>query len=92
MDFTRVIEHKHFEYGKQPITVVTKEYPQIWTREKEMYYPVNDQKNNDIYKNYRDLARQDKKYIFGGRLAEYKYYDMHQVIASALSKSKRILA
>jgi len=80
---TRIIEHKHFHFGKQKNTVITYEYPGIWNKNKTPYLPVNDSKNNKIYKQYRDLASNDSV-IFGGRLAEYKYYDMHQVIGSAL--------
>ncbi|MDQ6812384.1 MAG: UDP-galactopyranose mutase [Bacteroidota bacterium] len=84
--YTRIIEHKHFEFGTQPKTVVTKEYPQEWTAEKEPYYPINDSKNTNIFKQYQELADQETKVIFGGRLAEYRYYDMHQIIGSALKK------
>ncbi|HEX8461591.1 MAG TPA: UDP-galactopyranose mutase [Segetibacter sp.] len=84
--FTRIIEHKHFEFGTQPKTVVTKEYPQEWTEEKEPYYPINDAKNSAMFKNYQDLAASEENVIFGGRLAEYRYYDMHQIIGSALKK------
>lgn len=86
--YTRIIEHKHFEFGTQPKTVVTKEYPSEWAEEKEPYYPVNDAKNSEVYKKYQELSFQEGNVIFGGRLAEYKYYDMHQVVASALKKSK----
>lgn len=86
--YTRIIEHKHFEFGTQPKTVVTKEYPQDWTPEKEAYYPVNDEKNQKIYAQYKQLA-DNSDVIFGGRLAEYKYYDMHQIIGSALVKIKK---
>jgi len=88
--YTRVIEHKHFEFGTQPKTVITKEYPEEWNTEKEPYYPINDAKNTDMYKQYEQLAKADSHIVFGGRLAEYKYYDMHQVIGSALKKSKEI--
>ena len=88
--YTRIIEHKHFEFGTQNKTVITYEYPDEWTPGKESYYPVNDKKNNAIYNKYRELAEKDSKVIFGGRLAEYKYYDMHQIIASALIKAKNI--
>ncbi|RDC55827.1 UDP-galactopyranose mutase [Pedobacter chinensis] len=84
--YTRVIEHKHFEHGKQEKTVVTKEYSQEWSAEKEPYYPINDEKNDQIFRQYQQLARNQPEVIFGGRLAEYRYYDMHQVIASALKK------
>jgi UDP-galactopyranose mutase len=88
--YTRVIEHKHFEFGTQPKTVITKEHPEEWNTEKEPYYPINDAKNTDMYKKYEQLAKADSHIVFGGRLAEYKYYDMHQVIGSALKKSKEI--
>ncbi|MCD0486952.1 UDP-galactopyranose mutase [Pedobacter sp. MC2016-14] len=84
--YTRIIEHKHFEFGTQPKTVVTREYPEEWTLGKESYYPINDHKNNRIYKEYKVLADAETKVLFGGRLAEYKYYDMHQIIGSALKK------
>ncbi len=87
--YTRIIEHKHFEFGQQPDTVVTKEYPQEWEPGLEPYYPVNDELNNELYNKYKALAETQQKVIFGGRLAEYKYYDMHQVIASALAKTKK---
>jgi UDP-galactopyranose mutase len=89
--YSRIIEHKHFEFGKQNHTIITKEYPVEWKLGKEQYYPVNDLKNNSLYKMYTDNFESqglDKKYIFGGRLAEYKYYDMHQIIASSLKKAK----
>ena len=90
--FTRIIEHKHFEFSKNPITVISKEYPLEWKKGIEPYYPVNDFKNASLYKKYRDLAsHQFPNVIFGGRLAEYKYYDMHQVIASALAKSRKLI-
>lgn len=84
--YTRIIEHKHFEYGSQPHTWITHEYPVQYKAETtEPYYPVNDAENNLKYKQYKILASQEKNIIFGGRLAEYKYYDMHQVIGSALN-------
>jgi UDP-galactopyranose mutase len=86
--YTRIIEHKHFEFGSQKKTVVTYEYPDEWSPGKEAFYPINNEKNNAIYRKYKELAELDKKIIFGGRLAEYKYYDMHQIIASALNKVK----
>lgn len=82
--YTRIIEHKHFEFGTQKGTVISKEYSENWTLGKEPYYPVNDLKNQDNYKKYADEARKLGNVIFGGRLAEYKYYDMDKVIASAL--------
>lgn len=86
--YTRIIEHKHFEFGNQDKTVITKEYPKEFEEGDEYYYPVNDSKNNSIYTKYKSLASKKINVIFGGRLAEYKYYDMHQVIRSALNKSK----
>lgn len=87
VDYTRVIEHKHFEFDTEsPKTVVTYEYPDDWdSPEKEAYYVINDAKNNQLAAEYRQLAEQEKNVIFGGRLAEYKYYDMDDVIKSALS-------
>lgn len=82
--YTRVIEHKHFEYGVQEKTVITKEYPADWQPGDEPYYPVNDAKNNDLYAKYKALADNEDKYIFGGRLGMYKYFDMHMVIQEAL--------
>lgn len=82
--YTRIIEHKHFEFGTQPKTVVTKEYPHKWQLGDEPYYPVNDEKNELLYKKYKAEADQLENVIFGGRLAEYKYYDMHQVVIRAL--------
>lgn len=90
VDYTRIIEHKHFEFGKSNNTVLTYEYPDKFDMSKEAYYPINDQNNDNIYKKYRDKSKLTDRVIFGGRLAEYKYYDMHQVIGSALAKSKKI--
>lgn len=87
--FTRIIEHKHFEFGTQPKTVITHEFPQEWEKGSEPYYPVNDDKNGAIFSQYKDLAAQESNVIFGGRLAEYRYYDMHQVVGSALSRVKK---
>ncbi|MEZ9487488.1 UDP-galactopyranose mutase [Vibrio breoganii] len=87
--YTRTIEHKHFDYVDTEHTVLTEEYPSEWEPGDEPYYPINDQKNMEIYKKYRKLAL-DKNVTFGGRLAEYKYYDMHQVIKSALNKLKEL--
>ena len=83
--YTRIIEHKHFEFGKQPKTVITREYPAEWKQGDEPYYPVNNDKNAEIFKKYQELAKQEKNVIFGGRLANYKYYDMHVVIERALN-------
>lgn len=82
--YTRIIEHKHFEFGKQPKTVISKEYSSKWKVGDEPYYPINDDKNNGLYKKYEQLANQSSNVIFGGRLGRYKYYDMHVVIAEAL--------
>ncbi len=86
--FTRIIEHKHFEFGTQEKTVITHEYPQEWAKGDEPYYPVNNDKNTAIFNSYKKLAEQEEGVLFGGRLAEYRYYDMHQVIGSALKKVK----
>ena len=90
--YTRILEHKHFEFGTQEKTVVTYEYPTHWNKTAEPYYPINDETNNLLYSKYKALANLRSNLIIGGRLAEYKYYDMHQVIASALSKVKKCLA
>lgn len=82
--YTRIIEHKHFEYGNQEKTVITREYPDKWTKEKEPYYPINNEKNNEMYAKYKELAEQEKNIVFGGRLGQYQYYDMHKVIEEAL--------
>ena len=83
--YTRIIEHKHFEFGTQPKTVISREYSSEWTEGSEPFYPVNDQRNGDLYAQYKKLADQQSNVIFGGRLAEYKYYDMDKVIESALA-------
>ncbi|MCR4902330.1 MAG: UDP-galactopyranose mutase [Butyrivibrio sp.] len=82
--YTRIIEHKHFEYGKGHGTVVTREYPANWKKGDEPYYPMNDDKNNNLYAEYKKMADEFKGVIFGGRLGQYKYYNMDQVIAQAL--------
>ena len=82
--YTRVIEHKHFEYGTQPDTVISREYSKEWQLGDEPYYPVNDERNGALYRRYKELADKDSNVIFCGRLAEYRYYDMHQIIAQAL--------
>ncbi len=82
--FTRIIEHKHFTFGSQPDTVITREYPKEWKRGDEPYYPVNDEKNAALYKKYEALAGAEKNVLFGGRLGQYKYYDMDKVITAAL--------
>ena len=83
--YTRIIEHKHFEYGTQDKTVITREYPADWKRGDEPYYPINDERNNAMFAKYQEEAAQNDKVIFCGRLADYKYYDMHVVIERALN-------
>lgn len=90
--YTRIIEHKHFEFGTQPKTVITKEYPAAWTGKEEPYYPINDERNNSLYEKYKALADQEERVIFGGRLGMYRYYDMHQVIAEALESARKELS
>jgi UDP-galactopyranose mutase len=90
--YTRIIEHKHFEFGTQPKTVITREYPTDWQEGMEPYYPVNDEKNQTLYQKYAELAKKEKKVLFGGRLGEYKYYDMDKVIASAMQAAEREFA
>ena len=82
--YTRIIEHKHFEFGTQPVTYITREYPADWHPGEEAYYPVNDAENQALYARYAALAKKEDGTIFGGRLAEYRYYDMDDVIRSAL--------
>lgn len=82
--YTRIIEHKHFEFGKQPGTVITREYPTEWKPGEEPYYPVNNEKNNALFAAYRKLAETQPQVLFGGRLGAYQYYDMDKVIAAAL--------
>jgi UDP-galactopyranose mutase len=84
--FTRIIEHKHFEFGTQEKTVITREYPSEWKKGDEPYYPVNDSRNEEMFKQYKELSRSEENVIFGGRLADYKYYDMHHVVGIALKK------
>lgn len=88
--YTRIIEHKHFAFGTQKKTVITKEYPSAWREGMEAYYPVNDERNQQLYSKYKELADKEENVIFGGRLAEYKYYDMDKVIESALKTIKTI--
>ena len=89
--YTRIIEHKWFEFGTQEKTVISKEYSSEWKKGDEPYYPVNDEKNGNLYAQYKELADKEDKVIFGGRLGEYKYYDMDAVIASALDMCKKEL-
>ena len=83
--YTRIIEHKHFEFGTQPDTVITREYPAEWKKGDEPYYPVNDEKNSSLYQQYAELASKEQGVLFGGRLGQYKYYDMDKVIDAALT-------
>ena len=89
--YTRIIEHKHFEFGTQPDTVITKEYPAEWKRGDEPYYPINDERNTKLYEKYLELAGKEKKVLFGGRLGQYRYYDMDKVIAAALTMAEQEL-
>lgn len=89
--YTRIIEHKHFEFGQQPDTVISREYSKEWRPGDEPYYPVNDDRNGKLYAKYKTLADAQTKVLFGGRLAEYKYYDMHQVIEKALVLAEKII-
>lgn len=86
--YTRIIEHKHFEFGTQPTTVISREYPFEWTKGIEPYYPINDSKNQECYEKYAELGRKEKGVLFGGRLGEYRYYDMQDTILSALKLAK----
>lgn len=89
--YTRIIEHKYFENDQSPVTWITKEYPSDYKKGMEKFYPVNDEKNNSLYKQYEELAAKEHNIIFGGRLGKYKYYDMDDVIAEALKDSEIIL-
>ena len=94
--YTRIIEHKHFEFGCQngnynKKTIITREYPATWKKGDEPYYPMNDDKNNELYAKYKELADKQEKVIFGGRLGMYKYFDMHQVIEVALNVAEEEL-
>ena len=89
--YTRIIEHKHFNFGKQPVTVISREYSSEWKQGDEPYYPVNNDRNNDLYEQYKKLAESEGNVIFGGRLGQYKYYDMDKVIAAALDMCKEQL-
>lgn len=90
--YTRIIEHKHFEFGTQPTTVITREYPSEWEKGDEPYYPINDERNNSLFAKYKELADKEEHVIFGGRLGGYKYYDMDKVIEAALDKADEVLA
>lgn len=86
--YTRIIEHKHFEFGKGEGTVITREYPAAWRQGEEPYYPVNDEKNNRLFAAYQELAQKEKKVLFGGRLGQYRYYDMDKVVEAAFDLVK----
>jgi UDP-galactopyranose mutase len=88
--YTRIIEHKHFDFGKQSKTVISYEFPDEWHEGKEPFYPINDDKNNSLYNEYYELSQKEKNVIFGGRLAEYKYYDMDKVIEHSLNVCNNI--
>ena len=95
--YTRIIEHKHFEFQcqngtKNPVTIITREYPAAWKKGDEPYYPMNDEKNNTLYQKYQEKAAAEKRVIFGGRLGMYRYCDMHQVIAAALQTAQKELS
>ena len=90
--YTRIIEHKHFEFGTQPVTYITREYPADWHPGEEAYYPLNNAENQSLYAKYAALAKKEPHTIFGGRLAEYRYYDMDDVIRSALDCVHAVLA
>ncbi len=89
--YTRIIEHKHFEFGTQPKTVISKEYSVAWKRGDEPYYPVNNEKNNALYQKYAGRARTEEGVLFGGRLGKYRYYDMHHVVSEALKCVEELL-
>lgn len=88
--YTRIIEHKHFEFGTQPVTYITREYPATWKKGDEPYYAMNNEKNNSLYAKYAELASRQNKVIFGGRLGMYKYFDMDDTIAAAFELAKKI--
>lgn len=90
-EYTRILEHKHFEFNTSAKTIITKEYPLKWELGLERYYPINDDKNQVIFNKYNELAKNESKYIFGGRLAEYKYYDMDDTIFSVLKTVEKEL-
>lgn len=90
--YTRIIEHKHFEFGTQPDTIITREYPVAWRRGDEPYYPINDEHNGELYRQYAALAEKEKNVLFGGRLGQYRYFDMDKIIAEALKLAESELA
>lgn len=88
--FTRIIEHKHFENSESPKTIITREYPKSWSKGEEAYYPMNDEKNSELFARYQELAKKEGNVIFGGRLGMYQYFDMWQVIDEALKLVERL--
>ncbi len=86
--YTRIIEHKHFEFGQQPKTVISREYSSEWNDSSEPYYPINNESNNSLYLKYKELADRQENVLFGGRLAEYKYYDMHHIVEQVIELFK----
>ena len=88
--YTRIIEHKHFEGSESPKTIITREYPKTWERGEEAYYPMNDDKNSELFEKYQKLAESEGNVIFGGRLGMYRYFDMWQVIDEALKLAERL--
>ncbi|WP_406532129.1 UDP-galactopyranose mutase [Methanobrevibacter sp.] len=88
--YTRIIEHKHFESSDSPKTIITREYPKTWSKGEEAYYPMNDEKNSELFEKYVELSKKEDRIIFGGRLGMYKYYDMWQVIDEALKLVKEM--
>jgi UDP-galactopyranose mutase len=89
--YTRIIEHKHFEFGTQPDTIITREYSEEWDHNKDPYYPINDNRNINIYNKYKEMAENQSNVIFAGRLAEYKYYDMYQIIENAFDVVNKLI-
>ncbi|MDO4674680.1 UDP-galactopyranose mutase [Campylobacter sp.] len=89
--YTRIIEHKHFEFGTGDKTIISREYPRTWSRDLEPYYPINDEKNQRLYQEYQALAAREEKVVFKGRLGEYRYYDMQDVVKSALAYAQEEL-
>ena len=88
--YTRIIEHKHFEFGQQEKTVISREYSTEWKVGMEPYYPVNDEKNNALFEKYKSLAAGEGNVVFGGRLGDYRYYDMDKVVEAALNKLEEL--
>ncbi len=87
--YTRIIEHKHFEFGQGEGTVITREYPAAWKPGQEPYYPINDEQNNKLFAGYQELAAKERNVLFGGRLGQYRYYDMDKVVEAALDMAKK---